>query len=225
MYVKELWRYPVKSMRGEPLVEAEVAVDGIVGDRLVQVQDSRGLVTARRRSGLLGLRTALDEQGIALVEGKPWWHPDVDELVKRAAGPQSHLVARDGPERFDILPLLVATDGAIAAFGKDGRRLRPNIVIGGVDGLSERDWPGSCLRIGQVLIGVQDLRLRCIMTSYDPETLSQDKEITRDIYRRFQGKLALNCFVIEPGPISAGDDVQLVRGRACTDSAAMDSEH
>jgi uncharacterized protein len=41
MYVKELWRYPVKSMRGEPLVEAEIAVDGIVGDRLVHVQDER----------------------------------------------------------------------------------------------------------------------------------------------------------------------------------------
>jgi hypothetical protein len=29
----------------------------------------------------------------------------------------------------DVLPLLVATDGAIKAFGYDGRRLRPNLVI------------------------------------------------------------------------------------------------
>ena len=66
-----------------------------------------------------------------------------------------------------------------------------------------------------VLIGVQDLRLRCIMASYDPDTLIQDKNITRDIYRRFGGKLALNSFVIEGGDIAAGDEVQLVRGRAC----------
>ena len=136
------------------------------------------------------------------------------------AGPGAKLVRYDGAERFDVLPLLVATDGAIAAFGHDHRRLRPNIVIGGVEGLTEREWPGGCLRIGKVLIGVQDLRLRCIMTSYDPDTLVQEKEITRNIYRRFDGKLALNCFVIEGGEIAVGDEVQLVRGRACVESAA-----
>jgi len=126
----------------------------------------------------------------------------------------------DGAERFDVLPLLVATDGAIAAFGHDGRRLRPNIVVGGVEGLAEREWPGGCLRIGEALIGVQDLRSRCIMTAYDPDTQVRDKDITRDIYRRFAGKLTLNCFVIEGGNISVGDAVELMRGRACAESAA-----
>ena len=121
----------------------------------------------------------------------------------------------EGAERFDVLPLLVATDGAIAAFGHDLRRLRPNIVVGGVEGLAERQWPGACLRAQNVLIGVQDLRLRCIMTSYDPDTLAQDKSITHGIYSRFEGKLALNCFVIQGGEISVGDPVHLLRGRAC----------
>lgn len=50
---------------------------------------------------------------------------------------------------------------------------------------------------------------------------AQDKEITRGIYRRFEGKLALNCFVIEGGEIiSVGDEVTLVRGRACAEAAA-----
>ena len=81
-------------------------------------------------------------------------------------------------------------------------------------------WPGACLRIGPVLIGVQELRQRCIMTSYDPDTQVQDKGITQSIFRRFEGKLALNCFVIEGGLLSVGDEVQLVRGRACTDAVA-----
>ena len=67
------------------------------------------------------------------------------------------------------------------------------MVVGGVEGLAERDWPGDCLRIGPVLIGVQDLRLRYITTAYDPDTLVRSKEITQDIYRRFAGKLALDC--------------------------------
>jgi uncharacterized protein YcbX len=120
-----------------------------------------------------------------------------------------------------VLPLLVATDGAISAFGHDHRRLRPNIVIGGVEGLAEREWPGGFLRIGKVRIGVQDLRLRCIMTSFDPDTLAQDKEITRGIYERFEGKLALNCFVIDGGEIHVGDEVELVRGGECGESALV----
>jgi uncharacterized protein YcbX len=99
-------------------------------------------------------------------------------------------------------------------------RLRPNIVVGGVDGLAEREWPGACLRIGKALIGVQDLRSRCIMTAYDPDTQVRDKGITQDIYRRFDGTLALNCFVIEGGDISVGDAAELVRGRGCGESAA-----
>jgi uncharacterized protein YcbX len=75
-------------------------------------------------------------------------------------------------------------------------------------------------RLQRVRIGVQDLRLRCIMTAYDPDTLVQDKEVTRSIYRRFEGKLALNCFVIEVGEITVGDEAHLVRGRACAESAA-----
>ena len=110
---------------------------------------------------------------------------------------------------------LVATDGAIAAFGHGLRRLRPNIVIGGVEGLTEREWPGGCLRLGKVLIGVRDLRLRCIITAYDPDTLVKDEEVTRSIFRRFDGKLSLNCFVIEGGEIAVGDEVQLVSSRTC----------
>ena len=56
------------------------------------------------------------------------------------------------------------------------------------------------------------------MTAYDPDTQVRDKNITRDIYRRFGGKHALNCFVIEGGELTVGDEVQLARGRACAES-------
>ncbi len=115
----------------------------------------------------------------------------------------------DGVERFDVLPLLVATDGAIAAFGYDYRRLRPNIVVGGVPGMGETEWPGKRIRIGSVIIGIQDLRGRCIMTSFDPDTQEQNKNITRGIYERFNGVLALNCWVIEGGQINVNDEVEV----------------
>ncbi len=46
---------------------------------------------------------------------------------------------------------------------------------------------------------------------------------TRDIYRRFGGKLALTCFVIEGGEISVGDEVHMLRGRACAGSDSAPS--
>jgi uncharacterized protein len=221
MKIREIWRYPVKTMAGERLQRAHVGRLGIEGDRGVRVEDAqRRVITSRSHPRFLGHKGTLGPDGEPLVDDRPWSSPEVAAEVVDIVGPGAKLVRYDGVERFDVLPLLVATDGAIAAFGHDHRRLRPNLVIGGVDGLSEREWPGGCLRIGQVLIGVQDLRLRCIMTAYDPDTLVRAKEITRDIYRHFEGKLALNCFVIESGEINVGDGVHLVRGRACTESAA-----
>ena len=64
--------------------------------------------------------------------------------------PEPGLVQSSQDDRFDILPLLVATDGMLAAVGYDRRRFRPNLVIGGVPGLSERQWEGARLRIGPV---------------------------------------------------------------------------
>ncbi len=214
MKVAEIWRYPVKTMAGERIQRVRIGPLGLEGDRVVHVEDARGQVlTSRSHPRFLGHRGTLGPDGEPLVDGRPWRSPKVAEDVADVGGPGAKLVRYDGAERFDVLPLLVATDGAIAAFGHDGRRLRPNIVIGGVEGLAEREWPGGCLRIGEVLIGVQDLRSRCIMTAYDPDTQVRDKEITRDIYRRFGGKLALNCFVIAGGEVSVGDAVELVRGR------------
>lgn len=221
MRVAEIWRYPVKTMAGEELQRARVGPLGVEGDRVVHVEDAQGrVITARTHPRFLGHKGTLGPDGEPRVDGRPWNSPEVAAEVVEVVGLGAKLVRYDGVERFDVLPLLVATDGAIAAFGRDHRRLRPNIVIGGVEALTEREWPGGCLRIGKVLIGVQDLRLRCVMTTYDPETLIRDKEALRDIYRRFEGKLALNCFVIEGGEIGVGDEVELVRGRACAESAA-----
>ena len=212
MYVAEIWRYPVKSMAGEQLQSAQLTPSGIDGDRVIQVRNAHGrTITSRTNPGLLGHRGTLDGQGNPLVDGLPWTDPTILAAVQKIAGPGSRLVRDDSLDRFDILPLLVATDGSIAAFGRDRRRLRPNIIVGGVSGLEEREWPGGELVIGDVVIGIQDLRARCIMTTYDPDSLAPDPQVLRDIVKRFGGKLALNCDVLRGGSIQVNQEVEILR--------------
>jgi uncharacterized protein len=211
LHVAGLWRYPVKSLAGEPLTTAVIGPDGIPGDRIVRVRGPEGVRTSRRQYRLLGLHATLDPAGRPRVEGHAWNSPEALALVKEAAGADARLEAWDGLDRFDILPLLVATDGAVAAFGRDIRRLRPNILIAGVDGMEERSWPGAELRIRDAILRVDSLRGRCYMTTVDPDTLQVDPAVLRDIVRRFDGRLALNVEVIRAGTIRIGDPVRLVR--------------
>lgn len=211
MKVAEIWRYPIKSMGGEKLQEATLSPLGIYGDRIVHVEDAHGhFATARKYPRLLGFHGTLDSSGDPSINYAHWTDPTVLPQIVAIVGPGARLVHDTSAHRFDVLPLLVATDGAIKEFGHDGRRLRPNIIIGGVEGLAERSWPGRCLGIGDVLIGIEDLRMRCVMTTFDPDTQQQKVGVLKEIVRKFAGKLALNCYVIRGGEIRAGDDVQLL---------------
>jgi len=208
--VEQLWRYPVKTLAGERLETAELTPNGIPGDRIVHVRGPEGVRTSRRQHRLLGLHGTLDPAGRPLIDGHAWDSPEALALVQEAAGSDAGLAAFDGLARFDVLPLLVATDGAVAEFGRDVRRLRPNIVIAGVEGLAERQWAGGELHIGDAVIRLDSLRARCPMTTVDPDTLERDPEVLKDIGRRFRGRIALNADVIRPGVIHVGDAVQLV---------------
>ena len=211
VWVQEIWRYPVKSMAGEPLEAADLTEAGVVGDRTVQVRNAAGrIVTARTRPLLLRHRATLGTDNVVLVDGVQWTSADVARNVEAAAGAGTRLVQSNQDDRFDILPLLVATDGMLAAVGYDRRRFRPNLVIGGVPGLAERQWEGARLRIGPVMIGMDDLRERCIMTTFDPDSGEQDLAVLRRVQREFEGRLGLNSYVVATGHISVGDTVTLI---------------
>ena len=205
MYVKELWRYPVKSMAGERLEEAEVTPLGLEGDRRVLALGANGrVVTSRTQPWLLGLRGTTAD-GEVQINGHPWKSAAARELVRGL-----ELTYYGGPERFDVLPLLVTTDGAVAHMGMDGRRFRPNVVIGGVEGLAERAWPGRKLVIGEVEIEMAQLRGRCVMTTFDPDTLEQDVNVLKRIARELDGTMGLDSAVVTGGRIRVGDLVRVV---------------
>src|SRR5580698_3628167 len=87
MHVAELWRYPVKSLRGEQLTEAALSADGVRGDRLVHIRQRGNVVTGRTRHGLLGLAATTGPDGKPLISGLPWDSVEATDLVVQAAGP------------------------------------------------------------------------------------------------------------------------------------------
>ena len=214
MRVAEIWRYPVKSLKGEQLKEAEVTELGVVGDREIVVTSTGTgrVLTARKYPRMLALRGAISADGTAMIDGLPWNSDEARKLLEEAVGQSVELVRVTGPERFDILPLLVATDGAFKAMGFDSRRFRPNILIGGVEGMAEREWPPSVLKIGELRIGIERLRPRCVMTTYDPDTQVQDSSVLKRVVKELDGTFALDCRVLRAGNIRIGDEVVLVRG-------------
>jgi uncharacterized protein YcbX len=209
VHVTGLWRYPVKSLGGEPLPAASLTADGVPGDRLVHVAGPNGPLTGRTRHGLLTIPATTGADGQPEVAGHPWRSAAAASIVRAAAGPAAELVAYSGSERFDVLNLLVATDGSVAAFGHDVRRLRPNLLIGGVPAGTETTWPGRTLTVGDAVIGVYAVRQRCVVTTIDPDTGAQDVEVLRHIRRRFDHRLGLDCWVIQPGQVRVGDPVSL----------------
>jgi uncharacterized protein YcbX len=212
MVVGEIWRYPVKSMGGEQLEVTMLTPDGVPGDRVVHARDDRQVLTARSHPALLGFRASLGPDGEPLVDGEPWSSETIAARVRQAVGEKARLARFDGAERFDVLPLLVATDGAIAALGMDRRRFRPNILVSGATADAEQSWPGKRLRIGKAIVAVASLRQRCVMTTYDPDTQVQDVSVLRRIVRERGGRLALDCSVIEPGRVALGDPVEVLEG-------------
>ena len=212
MHVSEIWRYPIKSLKGERLNETEITKLGIPGDRqiaIIRTINGRFL-TSRSKPKLLGLQGSINADGVPTINGHLWDSPEALQVVREAAGEAVSLAQIPPPQAFDVLPLLVATDGAVRYLNIDHRRLRPNILLADVPDLEERNWPGRVIAIGDVRIHAEKLRDRCVMTTFDPDTQAQDPSVLLRIVRELDGSTALDSSVITPGKIRVGDQAHIV---------------
>jgi uncharacterized protein YcbX len=76
--VQALWRYPVKSLRGEEVAEAEITDHGVLGDRLMALRelDRGGIMSARFWSAMLELNARYDASAPTIESGTRIDFPD-----------------------------------------------------------------------------------------------------------------------------------------------------
>lgn len=208
MRVAELWRYPVKGLRGERVDELTVAAGGVPGDRGLRVIDDRGIVTGRRKQRLIAVPAALDVAGEALVDGHPWSAPEAGAAIRAAAGAGAELSPAPGGHEYDAAQILLLSDGSVDQLGYDRRRFRPNIYFEGAAGPVELGWVGGRVRVGEVVLAVDEPCERCVITTIDPDTIEVDLDVLKRTRAELGGDMGVYCTVVEPGIVRVGDAVE-----------------
>jgi len=208
--VAELWRYPVKGLRGERLDQVEVAEGGIPGDRGLAVVDERGIVTGRRKQRMIGVPGTLGGNGEALIDGHPWNSAEAESLIRDVSGTDARLTKPTSGHEHDEAPILLLSDGSINQLGYDHRRFRPNIYFEGADGPIEQEWIGRHVRVGDLILSVDKPDVRCVITTIDPDTIAVDLDVLKRVNDELDGVMGVYCSVIEPASVNLGDPVALV---------------
>jgi uncharacterized protein YcbX len=233
--VRELWRYPVKSLQGERLDAAMVTADGLDGDRRYAIFDlDTGLgLTARRAPELLFASAALTPDGdlrITLPDGSL---ADGDDALSEWLGRRVALrCAEQNPGSryenvvdFEREPSSAweAFEGAAGAFhdssharvsllstgtisGWDRRRFRPNLLL---DSGGEDALIGATVAIGQATVHIVGKIRRCVMvTRPQPGGIDRDLSVLRTIARERAGCLAVGALTTRAGIMRIGDELQ-----------------
>ncbi|QCX27251.1 MOSC domain-containing protein [Nocardioides jishulii] len=88
-------------------------------------------------------------------------------------------------------------------------RFRPNVVVAGTSPFEEDGW--RRVRIGDTVLRMARPTDRCVMTTFDPQTLARGKEPLRTLakHRRWDSKtwFAVNLVPEVPGTVAVGDEV------------------
>ncbi len=228
--VAALARYPVKSMGGESLEEAEIGWSGIVGDRqwafVARDRSSRfPWFTGRDHSPLVQYQAAYAEPAEpktsqVLVRAPGGWTGTVDDpalLARLEAETQREIALLQlGRGAYDAMPVSLVSLGGHgeveAAHGTtiDARRFRINILID--TDIPMRVWAGRRLAFGGedgAELAITAPIPRCVMITIDPDTGERDPWLMRTVAQQFDNHYGVYANVVRPGTLRRGDAVRL----------------
>lgn len=231
--IEAIFRYPVKSMRGEELNAAEVGWHGLEGDRrlaLRRVADHSGFpwLTASKLPGLLCFTPFRGEDAVAGELPTHVRTPDGKELAvfgedlatevgRRYGSPVQMMQMRHGI--FDDASISVLTVDTVreitrlAGQGPDVRRFRPNIVVRLVrpGPFHEGGWLGGVLTFGHgdggPVIAVTMHDIRCSMVNLDPDSAESAPEVLKAVVRANANNAGIYGAVTRIGRLEVGQPI------------------
>ncbi len=207
--VRELWRFPVKSLQGEMLEQADVTMLGVEGDRAWSLVDAESGVslTARRRPELLMARARLDGPDrveIRLPDGSETGSDTgADEVLSRWLGQPVRLQAaavdsigtyETQADETELGPWYQWT-GPQGSF-HDSTRARVSLVSAATlgtwdrrrfriniiaDGAGEDHLVGRTLAVGSVRADVTKHIDRCVMVTRPQPATGDEPALERDL--------------------------------------------
>ena len=225
--VTELYRFPVKSMAGEPLTSADVSWNGLAGDRrwaFIQAGHERSgfpWLTIREQAEMSHYRPRFTDPdrpngSLTLVRTPSGAELDVaDAALAAEFGPGVRVIKQDRGV-FDTMPLSLLSRQTLACLGKrigaelTALRFRPNIVVD-IPGQEypEEAWIGRVVRIGGLRMRVDQRDNRCVMITIDPVTLDRNPEVLRVVAQERDNQFGVYGSVVAPGRIAVGDPVEV----------------
>jgi uncharacterized protein YcbX len=234
-HVEALFRYPVKSMRGESLEVAELGWHGIEGDRRLafrRVDDRSGFpwLTATALPALLlfsPVRSAdRDQEGlpthVRTPDGQelPVFGEELAREIARRHGAAVQMMELRHGIFDDACVSVIASDtvheiGRLSEQTADVRRFRPNIVVRlrRPTPFQEDDWIGGVLSFGgevdapEVTVTTRDLR--CSMVNYDPDSARPAPEMLKAVVRANAVHAGIYGAVTRSGRLGVGQMVVL----------------
>jgi uncharacterized protein len=235
-HVEALFRYPIKSMSGEPLDVAQMGWHGMEGDRRLafrRIEDRSGFpwLTAGKLSDLV-LFVPQREEGapgdfpthVRTPDGRllPVFAEELAAEVGRRYGAPVQMMQMKHGIFDDATMSVIASDtvseiGRLAGLSPDVRRFRPNVVVRLLQPapFQEDEWIGGVLSFGEgddaPAIAVTKRDERCAMLNLDPDTAIPAPQMMKAVVRANQNHAGIYGTVTRIGRLTLGQTIFLGR--------------
>src|SRR6202162_3154057 len=234
-HVEAIFRYPVKSMRGEGIEVANLGWHGLDGDRRLAFRriDARSRFPWLTASKLPELLLFTPRRREDAAPGDLPTHirtPDGEEMPVFGEDLAKEVGRRDGaPVQmmqlkqciFDEASIpVIAVDtvreiGRLAGRSPDVRRFRPNVVVRLLRSLpfQEDEWLGDVVSFGEggdcpaITVTMRDVR--CSMVNLDPDSASPAPEMLKAVVRAHQNTAGIYGAVTRIGRLAVGQTICL----------------
>ena len=232
-HVEAIFRYPVKSMAGERLDQAELGWHGLEGDRRLafrRMDDCGGFpwLTAGKLPDLVLFAPQRRENETQADLPTHIRTPDGEEMCvfgeelaaeigRRYGAPVEMMQLRHGI--FDEASIsMIASEtvrevGRLAGRSLDMRRFRPNLLVRLLrpTPFQEDEWVGGVLSFGEgtdaPAIAVTMRDVRCAMVNLDPDSASPTPAVLKAVVRANRNNAGVYGTVIRIGRLAVGQSI------------------